>query len=169
MTQIDVNKPEPGRTPLSTINFRRAVNSGRRDFEGEDLSQVEFDELHYTGIACAWSQIRLGQTLGQRESAIALRRRVFDVIHADPHLHDQSRYGRGIDGVIPEPSCGTPACIAGWTMRFVDPGADYNDFGLHGLESTAFRALWVDGQPMPSFEGDADVDLVVAALRGSLF
>jgi hypothetical protein len=151
---------------LTTTEFRRFVRRGATDFSGVDLSDVDWCRLHFTRVPTErlrhsrWSWLTFGQRPEQRAAAIALRHKVANQIELEG-AWDQADWGYE-DGAIPEPSCGTAACVCGWTARFVAPGRIVTTRKLINL---SFRVLWADGLPMPSFDARAKRDDLLAALR----
>jgi Pentapeptide repeats (8 copies) len=141
---------------------------------GADLRWTDLSEADLRGAYLRWADLRwavlsgadlrgahlrgadLGGAKYDRPEAMPardLRLAVAAQIEAHPEAHDQGTWGD------PDPSCGTPCCVAGWACRLGG--------GAHGLTvpTAATLLLHVDGLPMPSFEDDAGREDILAALR----
>jgi hypothetical protein len=89
--------------------------------------------------------------------ALALRAAVARHIDEHPELHDQGAWGDGSD----DPACGTPCCVAGWACHLGG--------GSRGLPVplAAAALLVLPDAPLPSFDGGASREQILAALRGT--
>lgn len=160
--------------PMQAQEFVKAVRRGQTTFSQEVLQSVPWRAIAVRetgrGLRLRWSRwpgISFGQTEEQRQAAMALRKKVADQLEAHPELWDQKTWSTDEDGscslFAKEPNCGTPACVAGWATRFVNPNAYCGD-----IAGIAWRALWCDGLPMPSFHPYANKERNLAALRAGL-
>lgn len=89
---------------------------------------------------------------------MVLRRQVATQLRTHPELHDQHAWGDG----SADPSCGTPCCVAGWACHLGGGSRGQS------VSSAATRLLWVDGLPMPSFDGAATREGILAALEAEV-
>jgi hypothetical protein len=88
----------------------------------------------------------------------ALRAAVAAQIQAHPETHDQVTWGTG------DPTaCGTPCCVAGWACRI--GGGTY---GLCVPTAATILLGAVEGLPIPSFDGYASREDILAALRSEV-
>lgn len=154
---------------MSEEEFITAVQAGQVIFPRNTLDEIDwfYIPLRLRGYRLRWSRwprISFGQTEEERMKAMELRKKVADQLEATPELWDQRTWWREENGYMSfqahDASCGTPACIAGWTARFVDPTCD-----TFRVANLAWRSLWCDRKPMPSFHIRAGKIRNLAALR----
>jgi len=92
---------------------------------------------------------------GDAPDAIELRAKVAAHIEAHPELHDQSEWGDG----KPDPTCGTPCCVAGWACHLGG-----GDRGL-GVATAATLLLTAPGVDNPSFDAGVSREEILRVLR----
>ena len=136
---------------LRSANLIGANLSGA-DLSGANLSGVDLRDADLTGADLTGA---VGFRFEDAPDPEVLRRLVADQIESHPELHDQTSWGDG----SADPSCGTPCCVAGWACHLGGGARDQL------VASAATRLLWIDGKPMPSFDGDATREDILEALR----
>jgi len=136
---------------LAGANLTRA-NLTRANLAGANLADANLTGAYLAGANLAGA---LGFRFADAPDPLQLRKAVADHIEAHPELHDQKEWGEG----EANPACGTPCCVAGWACRLGGGRRDQE------VSSAAFRLLWVDGLPMPSFSAGAERADILAALR----
>jgi len=92
---------------------------------------------------------------GDAPDALELRAKVAAHIETHPELHDQSEWGDG----KPDPTCGTPCCVAGWACHLGG-----GDRGL-GVATAATLLLTAPGVDNPSFDAGVSREEILRVLR----
>ena len=171
LTRVNLTRVNLTRANLTGVNLTRAnltgVNLTGANLTGVNLTWANLTWANFTGADLTMADLTMADlTMADLTMAIGfrfadapdprtLRAAVADKIEAHPELHDQGKWGDG----SPDPSCGAPCCVAGWACHL--GGGARGDQVL----STAIRLLWLDGAPMPSFDGNASREEILAALR----
>lgn len=126
-----------------------ALNGETRqiDLRGANLEGADLGGANLEGPS--------GLRLEGMPDPMTLRGLVADHIEKHPELHNQAERGDG----RPDPTCGTPCCVAGWACH-LGGGA----YGL-GVANAAICLLWVAGKPLPPFGASASREEILEALR----
>jgi hypothetical protein len=164
--QIDLREADLSRANLSRANLRgcnlrgadlsradlREADLRGADLSGADLSRADLRRASLREANLSWA---FGLRIEGMPDAAELRVKVAAHIESHPELHNQAEWGDG----SPNPSCGTPCCVAGWACHLGG--------GRYGLEvaDAAVRLLWVDGKPLPDFSSSASRASILEALR----
>jgi len=128
------------------------ANLTNTNLAGANLTDADLSDIITTGTNFHEA---VGFRFAGSPEPVALRCQVATHIEAHPELHDQTEWGDGKAA----PECNTPCCVAGWACHF--GGGCRNQT----VPSAAFRLLWAEGKPMPSFCGSASRKEILEALR----
>ena len=142
---------------LRGANLRDAdlgdANLGDANLRGANLRGANLYGANLGGANLG--DLRNSMLGGDAPDALELRAKVAAHIEAHPELHDQSEWGDG----KPDPTCGTPCCVAGWACHLGG-----GDRGL-GVPTAAALLLTAPGVDNPSFDAGVSREEILRVLR----
>ena len=159
LSGADLSGADLSGADLSDANLRGA-NLTYANLHGANLNGAYLNgaNLHGANLNGAYLSGATGYRFPDAPDPVELRKLVADQIESHPELHDQRDWGDG----SANPKCGTPCCVAGWACHLGGGARGHNT-----VSSAATRLLWVDGLPMPSFNGGATREEILDALRAA--